>query len=105
MQVIELLTKLERVNQENRVWIKLGRKNHALGINTDDNCDIDMYATHKGACDIVQVKDLIKYLLQVKPEQNAFLQGINNMSYDFSGVKYDNEANVLLYVNKLDKAA
>ena len=105
MQVIELLNKLERVNKENRVWIKLGRKKHSLGLNTDDNSNIDIYASHKGTADIIQVKDLIKYLLQAKPGNNVFLQGIDNISYNFSGVKYDNEANVLLHVRKMDVAA
>ena len=104
MKVFELLGKLNRVNRDNKIWIKQSREKCEVGFNVDDIGDVDMYVINKNDKEF-RVKDLLKFLKQVDPNKNVFLAGKEGVSYYFSGVKYDSKANVLLYIRKGDMAA
>jgi len=101
MQVFELLEKLKRVNEKNWVWMRYKRRKYPVRANVDDIGDVDMYAVGKGEMTLT-VKNLIKLLKEIEPYKEAFLGGVEEFSYCFTGIKYDKDANVVLYIKSGD---
>lgn len=105
MKVFELIEKLRRVDESNFVFMKIGRKKHCFDGNTDDIGDVDLYSVHRDCSRFKFVRNLLKFLKQNNSQNEAFLEGPNNMPYSFTGLKYDKNANVILYVKKGDVPA
>ena len=104
MKVFNLLEKLKKVNKNNLVWLKDNSKKCKLSFNVDDAGDINMYVVDQSDGELL-VKDLVKFLRQVDSCKEVFLSGIKGISYYFTGLKYDSNANILLSIKKRDLPA